>query len=222
MQLTGCTEPRLEFPPPKTIQNQRIYNLMHPATVIRDRWHHYSLSGKTEYRIAYHNGQLAIRAVGRNSASGLMRRVNVDPKRCPVMKWSWFVTRTRPNADIRVKEREDVAASIFLLFGDPGFMLEPISVPTLRYVWTNQKVSQEEIVDNPYLPGTVKSIVIENGDDHGGKWRIEQRNVVKDFEKAFGFPPGKNIHAIALFTDNDQTKQPVEAYYGWVQLICKY
>ncbi len=79
------------------------------------------------------------------------------------MEWTWAVTKLQSDAILFVKEREDVAASIFLMFGDPGFMLDPKPVPTLRYVWTNESLEIETIIDNPYLKGTVQSIVIEAG-----------------------------------------------------------
>ncbi len=44
---------------------------------------------------------------------------------------------------------------------------------------------------------------------------------VNDFLSAFGDSPTERIHAIVLFTDNDQTQQPVEAYYGWARVICE-
>ncbi len=195
--------------------------LFDAATTIQDQWQHMPLRGTTEYRLAVMDGQLGIRAVGRKSASGLIRRVSVDPGKCPVIEWSWSVTRLQPGADLRVKEAEDVAASIFLMFGDPGFLFDPKPVPTLRYVWTNDRLPLDAIIDNPYLPGTVRSIVIESGAKHAGRWAIERRNISKDFEKAFGHSPKKNIQAIALFTDNDQTQQPVEAYYGWARVVCE-
>ena len=44
---------------------------------------------------------------------------------------------------------------------------------------------------------------------------------LKDFERAFGYTPKEAIEAIALFTDNDQTKEPVLAYYEWGRLECR-
>ena len=38
--------------------------------------------------------------------------------------------------------------------------MTPKQVPSLRYVWTNQRMDVESIVDSPYLPGTVKSLVV--------------------------------------------------------------
>jgi len=93
-------------------------------------------------------------------------------------------------------------------------------VPTLRYVWTNGAVPAGAVIDNPYLPGTVRSIVVKSGTERIGTWVIERRNMVDDYVRAFGSQPANGIHAIALFTDNDQTKEPVEAYYGWGRVVC--
>ena len=93
-------------------------------------------------------------------------------------------------------------------------------VPTLRYVWTNGNVPTGDIVDNPYLPGIVRSIVVESGTDRIGGWITERRNVIQDFLNAFGYRPAERIHAVVLFTDNDQTQEPVEAYYGSGRMLC--
>ncbi|HIJ42611.1 MAG: DUF3047 domain-containing protein [Rhodospirillales bacterium] len=196
--------------------------LFDAETVPRDQWKHLPLRGETKYRLAVLDGRVAIRAVGRDSASVLIRRVDADPTRCPVLEWSWSATKIQPDADLRVKNREDVTAAIFLLFGDPGSMFGLAPVPTLRYVWTNGNVPVETVVVSPYMPGTVRSVVVESGEDRAGTWVTERRNVVEDFERAFGRPPKDRIQAIALFTDNDQTKQPVEAYYGWARMVCAH
>ncbi len=194
--------------------------LFHAATTIQDEWQHFPMRGQTEYRLAALDGQVAIRAVGQQSASGLLRRVSVDPAVCPTIEWSWYAAEIQPTADLRVKEREDVAASVFLLFGDPGLAFDPKPVPTLRYVWTNRNLPVGAVVDNPYMPGIVRSIVVQSGRPHLGKWVTERRNLAADFRQAFGYEPTERIHAIALFTDNDQTKEPVVAYYGWARVAC--
>lgn len=207
-------------PPPEPSANEPDNTLFSAAHAIQDQWQHMPLRGETEYRIALMDGRIAIRAVGQQSASGLIRRVTIDPAKCPIVEWSWSVTRLQEDADLYVKEKEDVAASVFLLFGDPGFLFDPKPVPTLRYVWTNGKVPIEAIVDNPYLPGIVRSIVVESGTERIGTWVTERRNVVEDFLNAFGYRPTERIHAVALFTDNDQTQEPVEAYYGSGRMLC--
>ncbi len=178
------------------------------------------LRGETDYRLAVYDDRVAIRAVGQDSASGLIRRILVDPAQCREIEWSWAVNRLQPDAVLTLKEHEDVAASIFLMFGDPGFMLDPSPVPTLRYVWSNESADVGAIIDNPYMKGIVRSIVIKAGLDPNRSWVVQRRDVHEDFQRAFGYPPDDRIHAIALFTDNDQTKQPVEAYYGWARVLC--
>ncbi len=195
--------------------------LFSPKTVLQDRWQHMKFRGETEYRLAFHSGRLSIRAVGKKSASGLIRRVNIDPVRCPKIEWEWRVDAIQIDADLQQKAKEDVAASILLLFGDPGFLSAPEPVPTLRYVWTNDRVAKETIVDNPYMPGIVRSIVVRSGRAEMRNWITERRNLVSDFEKAFGRPLKQSIHAVAIFTDNDQTEQNVVAHYGSAKMICK-
>ena len=141
-------------------QPQRHVPLFSAERAIQDEWQEILIRGKTEYRVTASAGRVAIRAIGQNSASGLLRRVQVDPVNCPKIEWSWRVDQLQETADIRVKEKEDVAASIYLMFGDPGLLLTPKQVPSLRYVWTNQRMDVESIVDSPYLPGTVKSLVV--------------------------------------------------------------
>src|SRR3546814_7551085 len=68
------------------------------------------------------------------------------------------------SADIRIKEREDFAAAIFLIFGRPSMFNR--DVPTLAYVWTSSQLPEDAVVDSPYHPGTVRSIVLRSGGEH--------------------------------------------------------
>jgi len=192
-----------------------------PATVLQDGWIHMPLHGTTDYRMTYLDGRLAIRAEPRQSASGLIRRVAIDPARCPILEWTWRVERLQDAADLRVKAADDVAASIFLLFGDPGLLSDPDPVPTLRYVWTNGRLARGAVIDNPYLPGTVRSLVVRNGGGPLGAWVSERRDIAADYWRAFGRAPGAPVGAVVLFTDNDQTGEPALAHYGAARALCE-
>jgi len=194
--------------------------LFDPETALTDGWEHVTLKGETEYRLAVMNGRIAFRAIGRGSASMIARRVQFNPHQCPVLEWTWCVTRLQATANLQEKSLEDVAASVFVLFGDPGFLFDPKPVPTLRYVWTNDRHPPGAVIDNPYLPGVVRSVVVRRGLVPGDAWVTEKRNLVEDFRAAFGRPAPGGIHVVALFTDNDQTAEPVEAYYGAGRIVC--
>ncbi len=81
-------------------------------------------------------------------------------------------------------------------------------------------MAENAVIDNPYMPGIVRNIVVRTGTEHMGEWITERRNIVADFKRAFGEEPTNAIEAFALFTDNDQTKEAVKAYYADARLLC--
>jgi hypothetical protein len=79
----------------------------------------------------------------------------------------------------------------------------------------------ESVIDSPYMPGTVRSLVVRSGLDSAPQWITHKRHVGRDFRTAFGYAPPGPVRAIAIFTDNDQTGEDVEAYYEWARVLCK-
>ncbi|HEX9702034.1 MAG TPA: DUF3047 domain-containing protein [Rhodospirillales bacterium] len=188
---------------------------------IEAAWLRHDFKGRTDYRADSFAGRPAIRSEGRNSASVLVRRVTVDWNKCPEIEWTWAVTKVQPSADIRRKDQDDVAASVAVLFGDPGPDWWPRPVPTLRYAWTSENMEAGAIIGNPYAPDIVKVLVVERGTARAGQWQSQRRNVVEDYTRAFGRPPDKPVSAISIFTDNDQTGEPALAYYGGARAVCR-
>lgn len=188
-----------------------------PATPVAEAWTHQSFGTATEYKEVMLDGVAAIRATGRKSASGLYRDFRYRIAEHPWIEWTWRVNRLQRTADIRVKEGEDYAAALFLIFGRPSMLNR--DVPTLAYVWTSARFPEGSIVDSPYHPGATRNIVVRSGEKQLGQWLRERRNVVNDFRRAFGREPPETVEVIALFTDNDQTGEPVETYYGTVQAL---
>lgn len=195
-------------------------SILHATTHQADGWHHVPLRGKTEYRPVERDGRAAIRAVGRRTASGLARRVDINPNTCRNIHWWWRVDRMQTDVDLRKKSKEDVAASLFLAFGDPGFLMLPNPVPTVRYVWTTDHMKKGEMFDNPFQPDIIRTIVVENRSDLLGEWVEFTRDLYADFIAAFGKPPKEHLKLVSIFTDNDQSKQPVMAYYGPITVRC--
>ena len=218
--LGGCAipDPSGDGAPGKELRHQ--VTLFDARAAIQDAWFHMPLREATDYRLAVFDGTVAIRARGRHSASGLIRRIALNPHLCPEIEWTWAVTRLQATANLHEKSGDDVAASILLLFGDPGLLSSPNRVPTLRYVWTTDHAEPGAVIDNPYLSGMVRSIVVETRAVPVTSWVTARRHVANDFTLAFGEEPSEDIRAIALLTDNDQTGEPVEAYYGWARAYC--
>src|SRR5262249_51427995 len=89
------------------VQPHRKVLAVSSERTIQDEWQEILIRGATEYRLTASEGRVAIRAIGQDSASGLVRRVQVNPVNCPKIEWSWRVDQLQETADIRVKEKED-------------------------------------------------------------------------------------------------------------------
>ena len=191
--------------------------LADPAEPLETAWEHTVFDGTTEYSRLTVDGRAAIRARGRDSASGLYREVSYSLGDHPWIEWAWRVERLQPSADIRVKKRQDFAATVSLVFGRPGPMNRDVRV--INYVWTNDRVPVGTVVRCPFHPDTMRLIVVESGPGRLGQWVEERRNVVEDFRHAFASEPPEAVEAIGLFTDNDHTGEPVEALYGAIRAL---
>ncbi len=98
-------------------------------------------------------------------------------------------------------------------------MLFMPNTTVLSYVWTNDRLSPGTAVAGPYHPDASRHLVVESGTRNLGQWVTERRDVREDYRSAFGRAPPDTVNVIALFTDNDQTGEPVVAYYGAIRAV---
>ena len=82
---------------------------------------------------------------------------------------------------------------------------------TLTYIWANQE-PVGTIVPNPYTD-KAQMIVTQSGTEKLHQWVSQERNILDDYQKAFGEPPPK-ISGVAIMTDTDNTQESVIAYFG--------
>lgn len=199
--------------------------LFDPALALEQDWTVMPLSRegetrRTDYRIDSYQDRLSIRAEGQRSATGLALPVDFDAEACPFLEWDWRVEKQPEDTSPYELARDDGAAAILVMFGDPGSLGAPRAVPTLRYLWTTAAVPEETIIDSPSQPGVLRSIVVESGVESPLAWQSERRDLVADYQAAFGRLPESNVRAVVLFTDNDNTQQPAVAHYGSARLRC--
>jgi hypothetical protein len=160
-----------------------------------------------------------IKATGNISASILYRVFEGIDLSCNTLEWNWFIEELQETSDLRKKGLDDVGASILVAFGDPGpFRDNP--VPTLKYVWANAKHTKNDIITGPYQAKYLRTIIVQSGPAAEYGLVRERRNLVSDYEEAFSVSPTDKIYAIGLFTDNDDTREPITAHYGAITLIC--
>ena len=165
----------------------------------------------TQYSIHQESQKIIIEAEGQDSASGLFVS---NPKICldnNQLSWAWRVDQIQDTADITVEEKEDFAASLLIIFGKPGVFSQP---KVLIYAFANTDLPQGSVVSSPRAPDNFRTIVLENQKSPLMSWLQYERNIIEDYKLVYGEMPEKMLHAIGIFTDNDQTQEPVKASYN--------
>lgn len=178
------------------------------------------------------NGVAVIKAAVDNSASGIAQKLDIPMYAGAKLKWRWKADELPLNADLRTKRGDDSPVRIALAFdGDTNKLTtqdhlhrelarmvsgRELPYATLMYVWGDDKFSKDEVVTNPYT-GRIRAIVVERGTKHLGKWQTYVRDIVSDYEKAYGEAPGRLI-GVAIMSDGDNTQSQFTAWYGDIEL----
>jgi hypothetical protein len=198
-----------------------------PARNLPKDWERLTLSKadrQTSYDLVAVDTTVAVRAVSRGGASGLIRRQRIDPTAYPMLTWRWRVKDTIAGGNAFTKDGDDFAARLFVTFDhDPGLggrlkrsalrALGYDDVPTraLNYVWANR--APTDTVFASAHTDWVQMIPVERGSTRAGAWVVETRNVRADYRRAFGEAPPA-LTGVALMTDTDNTGGSATAYYG--------
>ncbi len=169
---------------------------------------------KTGYSFIKENGKSVMVGKSVNAASGLLHKVVVDPKKYPVIRWSWKIDHTVKKGNERSKAGHDFAARLYVVFPRGLFS----QTRAIEYVWGNV-MTKGEFLRSPYTNNAVM-IAVNSGDELVGKWVTNRRNYVEDYRTAFGEEPPK-VGAVAIMTDSDNTGETAVGYYGDIDFIAE-
>jgi hypothetical protein len=200
-------------------------------------WVHTPLSRlkrDTDYRAVQDGGDRVLQAKADGSASAFVHLQAADPAARPFLAWRWRTDALIGAADNRDAKREDAPLRVIVGFdGDKSKLPESeqrrfsmakklsgrdMPYATLMYIWENRQ-PVETVIHSAHTE-RLKMIVVESGAEGVGSWRSYQRNLVKDYERAFGERPGR-IVGFAVMTDTDNTGAATTALYGALQLKCE-
>lgn len=164
--------------------------------------------------------RVVIGAEAEGSSAALLRRVDFDVDDCPIVEWEWRIDALSDPADLSSRDAEDTPASIIFAFGDPGSLTNPDHVPTLRYAWATDANPVGSVIDSPYFPGILRTLVVRSGIAALGTWVTERRDIRADYAEVFGGAPADDVEVLALFTDSDHGKQRAAARYASARALC--
>jgi len=167
---------------------------------------------KTNYSFIRENGKSVLMGKSVNAASGLLHKVDIDPKTHPIIRWSWKIDHTVKKGNERNKEGHDFAARLYVVFPRGLFS----RTRAIEYVWGNV-MTKGESLRSPYSNNAVM-IAVTTGNDLAGKWVTVKRNYADDYRTAFGEDAPK-VGAIAIMTDSDNTGETAVGYYGDIDIL---
>jgi len=170
-------------------------------------WNDKPFKGKTTYELAKNDEKNVLKAHSVKAASGLIKKLSVDSKKFPILRWSWKIEHTLKKEDIKTKKGDDFAARVYVVFPRTFFW----RMRAINYVWA-AKMPKDSFAPSPYTSNSI-IVAVESGDEKVGTWVSEERNIYEDYKKMFGEEPPL-LGGIAILTDTDNTQDEVTAYYG--------
>ncbi|MBC2715456.1 MAG: DUF3047 domain-containing protein [Desulfobacteraceae bacterium] len=201
-----------------------------PGSLLPENWEALTfkkITTHTRYMVVEDTHTPVVKAVSDRSASGLIRKIRIDPEQYPVIKWRWKVTNIYQNGDVTQKSGDDYPARIYITFEynpeKAGFferakfsaakLLYGEYPPSaaINYIWES-KAPVGTVVPNPYTDN-VQMIVTQSGNEKINTWVEEKRNIFNDYIRAFGKKPPM-ISGIAIMTDSDNTGEKAISYFG--------
>ena len=165
---------------------------------------HYSKAGKG-----------IIKAESLGGRSSLFKEVKEKERNDPILSWGWKISNVVHSAIETRRDRFDAAARLMVVFGrEKSYRIfgggEPVGLK-IEYIWATH-LPKGHIFDHPGEKDC-KIFVLESGDGRAGQWVYFERNIHKDFKKAFG-QEAPGVIAIGIQTDTDHSNEQVTAYYS--------
>jgi len=220
---------------PEAVLEVGKFSAMSADKALPDNWEHFTFDkvpSHTQYRLTTDGGRTVVRAHSEASASGLIRRMRIDPQQYPVIQWRWKAENRIEKGNVQQKKGDDYPARIYITFeydaDKVGFFgrakYEAIKMvrgeypplAAVSYHWASN-APKGTMVPNPFTE-EVMMFVVESGKENLGKWVTEERNVYEDYKTAFGQEP-PIISGVALMTDTDNTGETATAYYGDIRFL---
>ncbi|MGB5159148.1 DUF3047 domain-containing protein [Desulfobacterium sp. N47] len=181
----------------------------------------------TLYSRVRDNGCFVIKAEANASASALIRKTSINLNKYPIVNWRWKVSNILEKGDIHSKSGDDYPARVYITFEyDPAklslwerskYELARLvygqypPYAAINYIWGSH-APKGTLSPNPYTNRTMM-YVVESGDEKLNRWIEEERDVYKDYKKAFGTEPPM-VSGVAIMTDTDNTGEKATAFFG--------
>ena len=189
-----------------------------------------SIPRTTSYSLVKDDGTTVVRAESRSSYAALLKKVRIDPREYPLIRWRWKTSGVYRKGDATRKDGDDYSARLYVIFDyepDRLSLWEKWQYQTARllygeypptsainYIWANRSPIGS-IIPNAYSQKAVM-IALQSGAHRINTWITEERNIYQDYRLAFKREP-PHITAVAIANDSDDTGESSISYFGDIE-----
>jgi hypothetical protein len=171
-------------------------------------------SNSTDFTVVFDEAQAVLQADSEAAAAALWRSIDLRQPTLARLSWRWKIDGVLDTqVDERTRQGDDYAARVMVAFATDMWDSD---TRALAYVWARDLPVGARF-PNPYRQ-RVKTIVLRNGADPAGGWRAEERDLLADYERAFGELPDR-IGGIAFMADTDNTDTQVRSWLSDLRLL---
>jgi hypothetical protein len=140
------------------------------------------------------------------SSFALEHSVDVDLEQMPYLTWHWKVAQLPSGGDFRRAASDDQAAQVLVAFQDRRI---------ITYIWdsTAPKGAMQSASNIPLVH--IFAVVCQSGGAEVNKWIAESRNVMVDYERAYG-RTAPRVKGLRIQINSQHTGTTAESYFGEV------
>ena len=165
------------------------------------------IKGKTTYVLGSNENGNYLKAEAEGKASGLGKKVKINLIKTPFINITWKVEKNLSGIIENSKKGHDYAARVFVI---KKTGVTPLSNKAINYVFS----SNNSVGENWPSPYTNKSIdyVLSTTNEHQNEWVTVKANVREHFKNLHDLDV-KELNAVAIMTDTDNSKLKAISYY---------
>ena len=109
-------------------------------------WETKKFTSSTSYQLSKVEGKQVLLAESQNSASALVRKVQIDIEKYPFLNWTWRIENRLVTENEKKKSGDDYAVRLYVVIDGGIFIWKTKAV---NYVWANQS-SKGEVWENAF------------------------------------------------------------------------
>ena len=165
-----------------------------------------------KFSLAHKDGIAALKIVTDDSASMLVRFVDMDLAAYPYLSWRWLVEKPiRSPIDERTDAGDDHPARLFIAFRNGAGKRRALEI-----IWGNRLLRRGDVK----FRGSFPHYVANGGAGNVGRWHEERVDLLALFRRFWPDDRPGRVTDIAVFCDSDETGTSSISYFAAIRLAC--